>query len=390
MKNSSNVDVGVAFQIPLSAQESRKKKALTAERLQKTMEKEEQTAMLMEEVEAILLEIERANRGLAGELKRIEVLREYMLLRRENYQGHVGEYNFKCYLDAGNTKNSIKLDSKCETVKQYDADHNEILTKSYFAYDYDSTKGNTSSTTKAYIYKNIDGEKTCPVYRRVLEDVLMQPDRTKSQFNDEGNIAIWQQTVEKTMDDPTYFRGWQGYYGGVQLNLIYKKSDPDKDNHTTITCRTTPFYENKDQKDYIYNDTYSITLDIDELCNDETKTEEVRNIFKLFKNGCRWGVATLSQPKLTFKLIDINTDEYNIIDIPNKIVWKYKNDEWVDSGDSIYNYIFAGTQYYNSITDSMYWSDINKTVTHLTFGNIETWTFEDFDGNTITKNILVR
>lgn len=94
MKNSSNVDIGVAFQIPLSAQESRKKKALTAERLQKTMEKEEQTAMLMEEVEAILLEIERANRGLAGELKRIEVLREYMLHRRKNYQGHVGEYNF--------------------------------------------------------------------------------------------------------------------------------------------------------------------------------------------------------------------------------------------------------------------------------------------------------
>ena len=94
MKNSSNVDVGVAFQIPLSAQESRKKKALTAERLQKTMEKEEQTAMLMEEVEAILIEIERANKGLAGELKRIEVLREYMLHRRKNYQGHVGEYNF--------------------------------------------------------------------------------------------------------------------------------------------------------------------------------------------------------------------------------------------------------------------------------------------------------
>lgn len=94
MTNSSNLDMGISFQIPLSAQESRKKKALTAERLQKTMEKEEQTALLMEEVETILLEIERANRGLAGELKRIEVLREYMLLRRENYQGHVGEYNF--------------------------------------------------------------------------------------------------------------------------------------------------------------------------------------------------------------------------------------------------------------------------------------------------------
>ncbi|MBO7286609.1 MAG: hypothetical protein J6U85_00085 [Bacteroidales bacterium] len=94
MKNSSNLDVGLSFQIPLSAQESRKKKALTAECLQKTMEKEEQAALLMENVERILLELERANRGLAGELKRIEVLRDYMKLRRENYRGHIGEYNF--------------------------------------------------------------------------------------------------------------------------------------------------------------------------------------------------------------------------------------------------------------------------------------------------------
>jgi hypothetical protein len=94
MKNSSNLDVGLSFQIPLSAQESRKKKALTAECLQKTMEKEEQAALLMENVELILLELERANRGLAGELKRIEVLRDYMKLRRENYRGHIGEYNF--------------------------------------------------------------------------------------------------------------------------------------------------------------------------------------------------------------------------------------------------------------------------------------------------------
>jgi hypothetical protein len=94
MKNSSNLDVGLSFQIPLSAQESRKKKALTAECLQKTMEKEEKTALLMENVELIFLELERANRGLAGELKRIEVLRDYMKLRRENYRGHIGEYNF--------------------------------------------------------------------------------------------------------------------------------------------------------------------------------------------------------------------------------------------------------------------------------------------------------
>ena len=94
VKNPSNVDAGIAFQLPLSMQESRKRKALSAERLQVTAEKEEMMLQLMEEVENILLDIERANRGLAGELKRIGVMREYMQLRRENYQGHIGEYNF--------------------------------------------------------------------------------------------------------------------------------------------------------------------------------------------------------------------------------------------------------------------------------------------------------
>ena len=92
--NPSTMDAGVAFQIPLSVQEPRKRKALAAERAQKTVEREEQMAQLMEEVDRILSEIERANRGLSGELKRIETLREYMRLRRENYEGHIGEYNF--------------------------------------------------------------------------------------------------------------------------------------------------------------------------------------------------------------------------------------------------------------------------------------------------------
>lgn len=94
VKNPSNVDAGIAFQLPLSIQESRKRKALSAERLQVTVEKEEMTRHLMEKVENILLDVERANRGLAGELKRIGLMREYMQLRRENYQGHIGEYNF--------------------------------------------------------------------------------------------------------------------------------------------------------------------------------------------------------------------------------------------------------------------------------------------------------
>jgi hypothetical protein len=58
------------------------------------VEREVMTLQLMDKVENILLNIERANRGLEGELKRIELMKEYMQLRRENYQGHIGEYNF--------------------------------------------------------------------------------------------------------------------------------------------------------------------------------------------------------------------------------------------------------------------------------------------------------
>ena len=94
MKNSSNVDAGLAFQIPLSSQESRKRKVLRAEQLQRTMEKEVLMNQINENVNILLQEIERANRGLAGELARIEKMRKYIELRKQNYNEHIGEYNF--------------------------------------------------------------------------------------------------------------------------------------------------------------------------------------------------------------------------------------------------------------------------------------------------------
>ena len=94
LRNSSNIDAGIAFQIPLSAQESRKRKAIKTELIQKMMEKEELACLINEKLDMLFLEIERANQGLAGELERIERLRKYMELRKANYQGHIGEYNF--------------------------------------------------------------------------------------------------------------------------------------------------------------------------------------------------------------------------------------------------------------------------------------------------------
>jgi DNA-directed RNA polymerase subunit H (RpoH/RPB5) len=94
MRKSSNIDAGLAFQVPLSVQESRKRKALKAERLQKYMEKEVLMGSIMEKVDMLFGDIERANRGMAGELERINKLRTYLELRKANYQGHIGEYNF--------------------------------------------------------------------------------------------------------------------------------------------------------------------------------------------------------------------------------------------------------------------------------------------------------
>ena len=93
-RNTANVDAGLAFQIPLSGEQPRKRKALRAERFQKTMEKESRVNLVTEKVHFLFDEIERANRGLAGELKRIEKMRDYMQLRKKNYRGHIGEYNF--------------------------------------------------------------------------------------------------------------------------------------------------------------------------------------------------------------------------------------------------------------------------------------------------------
>ncbi len=94
IKNSSNIDAGIAFQIPLTSQQSRKQKAMKAERMQKIMEKDILADYINGQVNLLFAEIERADRGLAGELERIRQLRKYLAIRKENYKGHIGEYNF--------------------------------------------------------------------------------------------------------------------------------------------------------------------------------------------------------------------------------------------------------------------------------------------------------
>lgn len=94
MKNSANVDAGIAFQIPLTSQVSRQQKAIKSERMQKIMERDDLEELVFTEVDNLLLEIERANKGLAGEMERIRQMKSYLALRKDNYKGHIGEYNY--------------------------------------------------------------------------------------------------------------------------------------------------------------------------------------------------------------------------------------------------------------------------------------------------------
>lgn len=94
IRNSSNIDAGLAFQIPIASSEGKKRKVLKAERLQKTLEKEDIKKLISENVHILFEEIERSNRGLSGEMKRIEKMKEYIKMRKENYERHIGEYNF--------------------------------------------------------------------------------------------------------------------------------------------------------------------------------------------------------------------------------------------------------------------------------------------------------
>lgn len=94
LNNSANVDAGVAFQIPITGEMAHKKKVLKAEVSQTALSKDLMMDYIHEEIRILLLEIERANRGLAGEVSRIGKLKKYMALRKENYKGHIGEYNF--------------------------------------------------------------------------------------------------------------------------------------------------------------------------------------------------------------------------------------------------------------------------------------------------------
>lgn len=93
LKNSTNMDVGVRFKLPLSREVRRKRKAIVAEKRLLSSEIQQVEQQLLNEVRGIVIEIERLNSLSDGEVKRIRTFKQYLEERKSAYERLIGEYS---------------------------------------------------------------------------------------------------------------------------------------------------------------------------------------------------------------------------------------------------------------------------------------------------------
>ena len=93
LANSTNVDFGVNFNIPITGEAGKKRAAMDAKRMIIDKEKEETTKKIEENIRAILLDIERLNRVSTAELHRMKDLKRYLQIRSHAYLNRKGGYN---------------------------------------------------------------------------------------------------------------------------------------------------------------------------------------------------------------------------------------------------------------------------------------------------------
>ena len=93
LANSTNVDFGVNFNIPITGEAGKKRAAMDAKRMIIDKEKEETTKKIEENIRAILLDIERLNRVSTAELNRMQDLKRYLQIRSHAYLNRKGGYN---------------------------------------------------------------------------------------------------------------------------------------------------------------------------------------------------------------------------------------------------------------------------------------------------------
>lgn len=93
LPNSSNVDLGINFSIPLSGEANKKRAAMDAERMVVEMKKEEMQKKIAEDIRLIVKDIARLNLTSTAELGRMRHLQTYLAIRSNAYQNRKGGYN---------------------------------------------------------------------------------------------------------------------------------------------------------------------------------------------------------------------------------------------------------------------------------------------------------
>lgn len=93
LRNSSNIDVGVSFKLPISARTKREKQTLRTKRELLFAMRSREVERITDEVHFILDDIARLNRSIEGEYARCDELRRYLLRRGETYSNRIGEYS---------------------------------------------------------------------------------------------------------------------------------------------------------------------------------------------------------------------------------------------------------------------------------------------------------
>lgn len=91
--NASNVDIGVSFSLPLSGEAGQRKKSIRAERELLEAEGAQVAQQIIDRIRYISGEVNRLNRSLEGEYRRIYELKKYLAERTEAYRNRIGEYS---------------------------------------------------------------------------------------------------------------------------------------------------------------------------------------------------------------------------------------------------------------------------------------------------------
>lgn len=94
LPNSTNVDLGLSFIIPLSGETNKQRKTMTTELKILEIEKSQLSQQILDNIKLILLDIERMNRASQSELYRMQEIKKYIQTRTTAYHNGIGEYNF--------------------------------------------------------------------------------------------------------------------------------------------------------------------------------------------------------------------------------------------------------------------------------------------------------